>query len=53
MDSMDFTMHKEVEIPSLHKTVNSYVVEQILQGVESISESYYSDGDEEKSSTEG
>ena len=29
MDSMEFTNHKEVDIPALNKTVNSYLVEQI------------------------
>lgn len=47
MDSMDFTMHKEVEIPALGKTVNSYLVEQINQqgSFESSSDSYDSEED--------
>ena len=30
MDSMEFTPHKEVDIPALNKTVNSFLVEQII-----------------------
>jgi len=49
MDSMDFTMHKEVEIQALGKTVNSYLVEQINQqgSFEDSSEgSYDSEGED-------
>ena len=39
MDSLDFTPHKDIDFPTLNRTVQSYLVEQVGFEVDSPSES--------------